>query len=598
MRKNRRWKIPVVTGFLAVYITAMGLSAWLAADRYREEFQTAYWSRETQAREMLQTLEAAVGEESRTDDAFRERFARYLLGTLCAHGSRYQQFSGAVYDGDGKKIAEAGNSVSIAYGYPYGSSHSQPASWPVEDYLTEEETEELAEYVALFFQKTEESMKKMNTEEAAGAPDSFEEYDFTIYIASESREPYGLFVQKKRWEREGEPVKDPLTGETCSVYTDMAYPDALYYLTDGEIVWQWGETVPPKGSGFIRNSLYMGNLFPYMSNGYDAWKCWDENEYLHDFPDDFPELSGENAGDYNSSDTRDRWKKVVIPLAAGSGSGYSMILAYDSHPWLAAMDNMKYVCLSCGILMFACIWKVLHVIGRTYKKQAALEENRRDFTNAMAHELKTPLGIIRGFAENLQEQINEEKREYYLQQIIGQTEKMDELAAEMITISRMDSGKPVLKRDRLSLADVLQKELEELQVMAAEKQIEIRCDIKEDLILEGDRAYLARALGNLLNNAVMYNRQDGKIRIAVNAQSCTIENTGTPLSEEQLEHAFEMFYRGDESRSGRHTGLGLYLAKRILTLQGLSLEIGNTKDGVMAVVRKEKQRRGVRLYRR
>ncbi|MDE6895954.1 MAG: HAMP domain-containing histidine kinase, partial [Lachnospiraceae bacterium] len=202
------------------------------------------------------------------------------------------------------------------------------------------------------------------------------------------------------------------------------------------------------------------------------------------------------------------------------------------------------------------------------------------------------------FAENLQEQINEEKREYYLQQIIGQTEKMDELAAEMITISRMDSGKPVLKSDRLSLADVLRKELEELQVMAAEKQIEIRCDIKEDLILEGDRAYLARALGNLLNNAVLYNRQDGKIRIAVNAQSCTIENTGTPLSEEQLEHAFEMFYRGDESRSGRHTGLGLYLAKRILTLQGLSLEIGNTKDGVMAVVRKEKQRRGVRLYRR
>ena len=102
MRKNRRWKIPVVTGFLAVYITAMGLSAWLAADRYREEFQTAYWSRETQAREMLQTLEAAVGEEAGTDDAFRERFARYLLGTLCAHGSRYQQFSGAVYDGDGK----------------------------------------------------------------------------------------------------------------------------------------------------------------------------------------------------------------------------------------------------------------------------------------------------------------------------------------------------------------------------------------------------------------------------------------------------------------------------------------------------------------
>ena len=583
MRKNRRWKIPVVTGFLAVYITAMGLSAWLAADRYREEFQTAYWSRETQAREMLQTLEAAVGEEAGTDDAFRERFARYLLGTLCAHGSRYQQFSGAVYDGDGKKIAEAGNSISIAYGYPYGSSHSQPASWPVEDYLTEEETEELAEYVALFFQKTEESMKKMNTEEAAGAPDSFEEYDFTIYIASESREPYGLFVQKKRWEREGEPVKDPLTGETCSVYTDMAYPDALYYLTDGEIVWQWGETVPPKGSGFIRNSLYMGNLFPYMSNGYDAWKCWDENEYLHDFPDDFPELSGENAGDYNSSDTRDRWKKVVIPLAAGSGSGYSMILAYDSHPWLAAMDNMKYVCLSCGILMFACIWKVLHVIGRTYKKQAALEENRRDFTNAMAHELKTPLGVIRGFAENLLEKIHEEKREYYLRQIIGQTDEMDRLAEEMITISRMDSDQMVLQKELLSFGELVREELERIRVVTEEHSIRVEIAAAEEWMFEGDRSFLSRAVRNLVSNAVDHNVPGGNIWVHVEPGVCSIENSGEPLTEEQLVHAFELFYKGEESR--RHMGLGLYLARRILKLHGLTLEIGNTKRGVKVVIR-------------
>ena len=583
MRKNRRWKIPVVTGFLAVYITAMGLSAWLAADRYREEFQTAYWSRETQAREMLQTLEAAVGEEAGTDDAFRERFARYLLGTLCAHGSRYQQFSGAVYDGDGKKIAEAGNSISIAYGYPYGSSHSQPASWPVEDYLTEEETEELAEYVALFFQKTEESMKKMNTEEAAGAPDSFEEYDFTIYIASESREPYGLFVQKKRWEREGEPVKDPLTGETCSVYTDMAYPDALYYLTDGEIVWQWGETVPPKGSGFIRNSLYMGNLFPYMSNGYDAWKCWDENEYLHDFPDDFPELSGENAGDYNSSDTRDRWKKVVIPLAAGSGSGYSMILAYDSHPWLAAMDNMKYVCLSCGILMFACIWKVLHVIGRTYKKQAALEENRRDFTNAMAHELKTPLGVIRGFAENLLEKIHEEKREYYLRQIIGQTDEMDRLAEEMITISRMDSDQMVLQKELLSFGELVREELERIRDVTEEHSIRVEIAAEEEWMFEGDRSFLSRAVRNLVSNAVDHNVPGGNIWVHVEPGVCSIENSGEPLTEEQLVHAFELFYKGEESR--RHMGLGLYLARRILKLHGLTLEIGNTKRGVKVVIR-------------
>lgn len=344
----------------------------------------------------------------------------------------------------------------------------------------------------------------------------------------------------------------------------------------------------------------MGNMFPYLAGGYGVWKRWEENAYLHGFPEETKDadlkVCENGRGLLPGAEGRGR-TRISLPLNEAP-SGYSLLLAYDSHPWMAAVDDMKYIYLICLGLMGVCMCATIRKAEKLYRQQILLEENRRDFTNAMAHELKTPLGIIRGFAENLQEQINEEKREYYLQQIIGQTAKMDELAAEMITISRMDSGKPVLKRDRLSLADVLQKELEELQVMAAEKQIEIRCDIKEDLILEGDRAYLARALGNLLNNAVMYNRQDGKIRIAVNAQSCTIENTGTLLSKEQLEHAFEMFYRGDESRSGRHTGLGLYLAKRILTLQGLSLEIGNTKDGVMAVVRKEKQRRGSRLYRR
>ncbi len=64
---------------------------------------------------------------------------------------------------------------------------------------------------------------------------------------------------------------------------------------------------------------------------------------------------------------------------------------------------------------------------------------------------------------------------------------------------------------------------------------------------------------------------------------CSIENSGEPLTEEQLAHAFELFYKGEESR--RHMGLGLYLARRILKLHGLTLEIGNTKRGVKVVIR-------------
>lgn len=78
---------PLMAEAAADYFTGKGWSAETAGDG-------------TEALEMLQTLEETVGEEAGADDAFRERFARYLLGTLCAHGSRYQQFSGAVYDAE------------------------------------------------------------------------------------------------------------------------------------------------------------------------------------------------------------------------------------------------------------------------------------------------------------------------------------------------------------------------------------------------------------------------------------------------------------------------------------------------------------------
>ncbi len=113
-------------------------------------------------------------------------------------------------------------------------------------------------------------------------------------------------------------------------------------------------------------------------------------------------------------------------------SGYSLLLAYDSHPWMAAVDDMKYIYLICLGLMGVCMCATIRKAEKLYRQQILLEENRQDFTNAMAHELKTPLGVIRGFAENLLEKIHEEKREYYLRQIIGQTDEMDRLAEGLL----------------------------------------------------------------------------------------------------------------------------------------------------------------------
>lgn len=260
----------------------------------------------------------------------------------------------------------------------------------------------------------------------------------------------------------------------------------------------------------------------------------------------------------------------------------------EGTPWLAAMDYMKYIYLAGLVMTLACMAKVIYVFHQTSKKQAALEETRRDFINAMAHELKTPLGIIRNFVENLKEHNMEEKRDYYLTQIIGQTEEMDDLVTEMIGISKLDSQKLELRKEKVSFSALIREQMDRFQPMLREKNIQVRYEDQVDFVAEGDREYLARAVWNLLSNAVDYNIPGGSILARVEGDRCVIENTGFPMNEEQLAHAFDLFYTEDHSRSGkdRHMGMGLFLAKKILTLHGMELALENTGDGVRAVIRK------------
>ena len=106
--------------------------------------------------------------------------------------------------------------------------------------------------------------------------------------------------------------------------------------------------------------------------------------------------------------------------------------------------------------MLVCMLKVLYTTKKTYEKQEELEQTRRDFTNAAAHELKTPLAIVRGLAETMEETPSEEKKSLYRMQIIEQTEIMDRLIKEMIFISKMDQEDLKLKQEDVSVFSIIE----------------------------------------------------------------------------------------------------------------------------------------------
>ncbi len=583
--KQKRWVRPVVVGFTAMYLVMMLLATYMTKMKFSEEFQQNMWDALSSLQgQAIDKEQEALEDESYTDEQRRSYYINLLSVLLPSGRARgYQLLSGAVYDTDGRLIAKTDNAIG-GRGSSDGEIYERYFSL---DMLTQEEKETLVDYEHANLEPY--LLQKM--------PERPKEYQVYGKVSKNGRELYGIMVQKVTWKK-AEDVMDeyvnPLTGSRH--YWETA-DGKEYQQTGTEIVWEWnalGTELLPESDYKIES---MSTAFPYIWTGKAEWERWNQSKYLRDFDEQIEipyflsvnEELMEKADEMSSAGyqfpSREALRVGIQPNAS-DGNYYYMELRSESHPWLAAMDYLKYVYFVGFALMLACMLKILYVTDKTYEQRAALEEDRRDFTNAMAHELKTPLGIIRGFAENLRERTMEEKRDYYLEQIIGQTEEMDSLVAKMIEISRLDSETLVLQQEPVSLMELCREQMKRLEPAIREKHLHVQYMEEEAVQITGDRRYLEKAIWNLLDNAVAYNVPDGSVRVICRKGECMIENTGFPMEEEQQKHAFDMFYSGDKSRSGHHLGMGLYLTKKILDRHGIHITIENMEDGVRVIIAK------------
>ena len=315
------------------------------------------------------------------------------------------------------------------------------------------------------------------------------------------------------------------------------------------------------------------------------WRKWNENEFLQKFPEQFTDRNA--AGYWNGNFVIQREDVFEVFLNEMYGQpDYTLVIRSIEHPWRAVVNSMQRIYLWGAVLTVACVLLVLSIVEVTFRKRARMEEQQRDFTNAIAHEMKTPLAVIRGFAENLEENTNEEKRKYYLEQIIGQTEQMDDMVKEMVFISRLDYGEYRPVKEPVSVRELIGELQTAYDTQIEEKRIEVRISCGEDLVISGDKRFLEKAFGNLIANAVDHNRYEGKISIDIEKDRCVIENTGEKISPVDLPRICELFYTGDKSRGGqeKHLGVGLYLADRIFRAYRMKLKIANTEDGVQVTV--------------
>lgn len=210
-------------------------------------------------------------------------------------------------------------------------------------------------------------------------------------------------------------------------------------------------------------------------------------------------------------------------------------------------------------------------------------ERERAFTRGAAHELKTPLAIIRTHAEALGEDIAPEKRGEYLNIILEESDRMGQLVGRLLELTRLESG-VALNVARLNLADVVREVWNPLALQLEQKEVSLSLEL-EEVWLEGDRERLKEAVGNLASNALRHVEKGKRIQVSLakqGGQVCvSVYNDGPLISEKDLPHLFEPFYRGDKSRSrdSGGTGLGLAIVRAAVSAHGGSCGVEQRAGG-------------------
>ncbi len=222
------------------------------------------------------------------------------------------------------------------------------------------------------------------------------------------------------------------------------------------------------------------------------------------------------------------------------------------------------------------------------RRQAQLEEERRFFISAIAHDLRTPLFSLRGYLEGLERGVasTPEKAERYVKVCQEKADELERLVADLFAYTRVEHLDQAPACAPLDLADVVRKTAEGMRPLAEAKSITLVLDGRDGVCeAEGDAHLLGRAIANLLDNALRHTPPGGTIwlRWQPEPEGCrlSVADSGPGIDPRDLPRLFEPLYRGEVSRS-RQTGgagLGLAIARRILQAHGGELTAANRASG-------------------
>lgn len=226
--------------------------------------------------------------------------------------------------------------------------------------------------------------------------------------------------------------------------------------------------------------------------------------------------------------------------------------------------------------------KIGEAIETVALKLRRAEEEKDDFINDFSHELKTPIVSIRGFAKLIAKgNISDEEAKEYLSFIVSESDRLVDLTASTLMLDRIQSNRLEVVEREFDLSELLRKSILTLQPEWEKKNIEIDADFGECTVKSNDEL-LSRVFINVLDNAIKYSRENGKVGVYVTESdekiSVTIADDGIGMDEETKRRMFDKYFRADKSRNTRGNGLGLATVKKIAELLELKIKVDSKTD--------------------
>lgn len=227
-------------------------------------------------------------------------------------------------------------------------------------------------------------------------------------------------------------------------------------------------------------------------------------------------------------------------------------------------------------------------LRRDIETKEKTDEMRKEFLSNVSHELKTPIALIQGYAEGLQDCINDdpESRDFYCGVIIDEAAKMNNMIKKLMTLNQLEFGQDRVQLEHFDIVSVIRNYLSSAELLAQKDQVTVRMEQRDPIYVWADEFFAEEVFMNYYNNALHHIEGDKVVDIRFrqmeNCVRISVFNTGKPIPEESLPHLWEKFYKVDKARTREYggSGIGLSIVRAIMEALHQDYGVKNYDNGV------------------